>query len=95
MEPPLSRQQKNFLKWFKGIKEKRKKEMTNKLYDIAKWTITVGLVGLAVFVQTLGLNFVLWNANGVEVNVVLLLNSIAALGATYLGISSINYRRGE
>lgn len=69
--------------------------MSNKIYDILKWAITVGIVGLAVFVQTLGLNFVLWNTNGVEVNVVLLLNSIAALGATYLGISSIQYKKSE
>lgn len=65
--------------------------MTNKIYDIAKWTITVGLPAVAVFVQTLGLNFVLWTANNVEVNVVLLLTAVMALGATWLGISSIKY----
>jgi len=69
--------------------------MTNKLYDTAKWTITVGLVGLATFVQVLGLNFVLWVANGVEVNVVLLLNALAALGATYLGISAYQYKKSQ
>lgn len=67
--------------------------MKNSIYDGAKWAITLGLPTLAVFLQTIGLNFVLWDTNGVEVNVVLLLNSIGALGAAWLGISSINYRK--
>lgn len=67
--------------------------MTNKIYNAFKWGITVGLPSIAVFVQTLGLNFVLWTANGIEVNVVLLLTAIGALGAVWLGISSIKYHK--
>lgn len=69
--------------------------ISNQTYDALKWAITVGSPSLAVFIQTLGLNFNLWVANGVEVNVVLLLNALGALGATWLGISAINYKKEQ
>lgn len=69
--------------------------MSNKIYDIIKWSVTVGLPATAVFVQTLGLNFVLWSTNGVDVNVVLLMTAVMALGATWLGISSIQYKANK
>lgn len=69
--------------------------MKNNIYDGLKWAITLGLPALAVFVQTLGLNFVLWSANGVDANAVLILNALGALGAAWLGISSINYRKDK
>lgn len=69
--------------------------MKNNIYDGLKWSITLGLPALAVFVQTLGLNFVLWSANGVDANAVLILNALGALGAAWLGISSINYRKDK
>lgn len=89
----LTRLQTDIIKMIKDIRKKRELKMKNQVYDGAKWAITLGLPTLAVFIQTIGLNFVLWNTNGVEVNVVLLLNSIGALGAAWLGISSINYRK--
>lgn len=69
--------------------------LSNQVYDGLKWAITVGAPSLAVFVQTLGLNFILWSTNGVDVNVVLLLNALGALGATWLGISAINYKKEQ
>lgn len=90
MEPPLSRQQKNFLKWFKEAK-KRKNNMTSKVYDILKWTT---LIAFPAFIALYGVIAATWGFPYTEQILTTLAASNAFLGAV-LGVSNINYHKSN
>lgn len=53
-EPPLSRQQQNFLKWFNGIKELRKKDMKDLLNSLIRTYVPIIVGAFAAWLLTLG-----------------------------------------
>jgi len=65
--------------------------MTNKIYDIAKWTITVGIPAIAALY--FGLSQI-WGFPYTE-QIVGSLAVIGVFGGAVLGISSINYQRNN
>lgn len=65
--------------------------MTNKMYDVLKWTALVALDAIGVFYKTIS---VIWNLPfGDEI-----LSSFAALSlliGTLIGVSSVKYNKNE
>ncbi len=67
--------------------------LSDKMYTILKWVLLTVMPALLVFVQTLGLNFVMWTANGVSVTVTLLLAALATFLGVIVGISTVQYNK--
>lgn len=63
--------------------------MSNKVYDILKWTVTVVLPALATLYSTLGS---IWGLPFVE-QVPATICALVACGSALLGISSISYAK--
>ncbi|EGO8565542.1 hypothetical protein P782_2546 [Enterococcus faecalis FL2] len=65
--------------------------MSNKFYNTAKWIVLTVLPAISVFIMTVGTKIGISNPD----DVVTVLNAGTALLGAILGVSSIQYQKGQ
>lgn len=79
--------------WLSGWAIRKENDMfSNKIFDILKWIAIVALPALSTFIVVLGK---IWNWGDIAPMVAQTITAVAVLLGALLGISTIQYKKGE